>query len=161
MPAVSVIVRPARPQDLRAISQYAGELVRLHHRFDEKRFMLIPNVESGYEWFFGRELSDPKVVILAADQDGEIVGYAYGRLEERDWNSLLDDFGAVHDIFVSPAVRGQGVGRQLMTAMLDALGERGAPRVVLHTATQNEDAQRLFKALGFRPTMIEMTREQK
>jgi RimJ/RimL family protein N-acetyltransferase len=35
----------------------------------------------------------------------------------------------------------------------------GAPRVVLHTAAKNEAAQRMFAKLGWRPTMVEMTRE--
>ena len=35
----------------------------------------------------------------------------------------------------------------------------GAPRVVLWTADKNQGAQRLFTRLGFRRTMIEMTRE--
>jgi len=35
----------------------------------------------------------------------------------------------------------------------------GAPRVVLWTAEKNDPAQRLFTRLGFRRTMIEMTRE--
>jgi ribosomal protein S18 acetylase RimI-like enzyme len=35
----------------------------------------------------------------------------------------------------------------------------GAPRVLLHTAVQNEQAQALFSKLGFRSTMLEMTRE--
>jgi RimJ/RimL family protein N-acetyltransferase len=33
------------------------------------------------------------------------------------------------------------------------------PRVMLWTASQNATAQRLFARAGFRPTMIEMTRE--
>jgi len=35
----------------------------------------------------------------------------------------------------------------------------GAPRVVLMTAWQNEPARRFFARLGFRETMLEMTRE--
>ena len=35
----------------------------------------------------------------------------------------------------------------------------GAPRVVLSTAAKNEGAQKFFEAMGFRRTMIEMTRE--
>jgi hypothetical protein len=43
--------------------------------------------------------------------------------------------------------------------MIRALAERGAPRIVLKTSTKNEAAQRLFASLGWRPTMMEMTRE--
>jgi RimJ/RimL family protein N-acetyltransferase len=44
-------------------------------------------------------------------------------------------------------------------AVAAALAERGAPRIILSTAKRNEAAQRLFARHGFRPTMIEMTRE--
>jgi RimJ/RimL family protein N-acetyltransferase len=46
-----------------------------------------------------------------------------------------------------------------MEAAIDWLRERGAPRVILWTATQNEAAQALFQRLGFRKTMTEMTLE--
>jgi len=44
-------------------------------------------------------------------------------------------------------------------AALEWLESRGAPRVVLMSASRNEGAQRLFERLGFRRTMVEMTRE--
>ena len=46
-----------------------------------------------------------------------------------------------------------------MTAALDWLRAQGAPRVVLWSAEQNATAQRLFTRLGFRRTMVEMTKE--
>jgi ribosomal protein S18 acetylase RimI-like enzyme len=73
--------------------------------------------------------------------------------------ALRGPAGVVHDIIVDPERREGGVGRKLLEAALAALAERGAPRVVLHTAAKNATAQRLFEAAGFRPTMIEMTRE--
>jgi RimJ/RimL family protein N-acetyltransferase len=46
-----------------------------------------------------------------------------------------------------------------MEAAIAWLKEHGAPRVILGTAEQNVAAQRLFARLGFRRTMVEMTRE--
>jgi ribosomal protein S18 acetylase RimI-like enzyme len=43
--------------------------------------------------------------------------------------------------------------------MCRRLERLGAPRVLLHTASQNREGQALFAKLGFRSTMIEMTRE--
>jgi ribosomal protein S18 acetylase RimI-like enzyme len=60
---------------------------------------------------------------------------------------------------VDPMARGRGIGRQLLRAIIIELTARGAPRVVLSTAARNEAAQRLFLSAGFRPTMLEMTRE--
>jgi ribosomal protein S18 acetylase RimI-like enzyme len=67
--------------------------------------------------------------------------------------------GVLHDVIVNPEHRGRGVGRLLIEAALEFFRSRGAPRVVLSTAARNEAAQRLFAGMGFRRTMIEMTRE--
>ncbi|MCL2448179.1 MAG: GNAT family N-acetyltransferase [Polyangiaceae bacterium] len=98
-------------------------------------------------------------VVLVAYRDELCVGYAYGTLEERDWNMLLDAHGALHDVFVTEVARRGGLGRRLVMAMVDELTRLGAPRVVLSTMVGNEAAQRLFRGCGFRPTMLEMTRD--
>jgi ribosomal protein S18 acetylase RimI-like enzyme len=88
-----------------------------------------------------------------------VIGYTYAGMEGFDYMSLRGPAGVLYDIVVDPGHRGQGVGRQLLDATLSALEVKGAPRVVLSTAEQNEPAQRLFASAGFRRTMIEMTRE--
>jgi ribosomal protein S18 acetylase RimI-like enzyme len=156
---MTVIVRAAEARDLPAVAALAGELVRQHHGFDAQRFMLIANVETGYARFFASELSDPDALILVAEQDGRVVGYAYARLEGRDWNALLDSCGALHDIFVSDGLRRQGVARRLVDAVRERLRDKGAPRLVLHTASKNVAARQFFATLGFRETMLELTAE--
>lgn len=156
---MSVIIRSAEVRDLPGIAALAGQLVRQHHGFDAQRFMLIPNVESGYAHFFQSELSNPDVLLLSAEHAGRVVGYAYARLEARDWNALLDACGALHDIFVSDELRRQGVARQLLEAVREGLRGKGAPRLVLHTASKNVAARQFFAAQGFRETMIELTAE--
>ena len=51
------------------------------------------------------------------------------------------------------------VGRALVGAILEAFTAREAPRVVLSTAARNETARAFFEGLGFRETMVELTRE--
>ena len=156
---MTIIIRGAEAQDLPEIGKLAGMLVRQHYEFDAQRFMLIPNVEAGYARFFLGQLSNPDTIILAAERASVIVGYAYARLEERDWNALLDAHGALHDIFVAESERRQGVARRLVDAVRERLQGKGAPRLVLHTASKNQAARAFFAALGFRETMIELTAE--
>ena len=107
----------------------------------------------------GSQLDDPEVVLLAAEADGQVVGYAYAAVEGYDWMSLRGPAAVVHDLVVDPAERRRGVGRRLLEAVLAELKRRGAPRVLLSTAERNRGAQQLFARLGFRRTMVEMTRE--
>jgi ribosomal protein S18 acetylase RimI-like enzyme len=148
-------------------------------------------IEAGYAWWLGKELRSRSAVILAAAAPsgdvgerrgsrrrlprsergsggrsftatpGKIVGYAYGRLEPRDWNLLLDACGVAVDLWVEPEARRAGLGGRLTEALVAALEARGAPRVVLSAASRNPGARRLFRKLGFRPTMLEMTRERR
>ncbi len=160
MDDASVDIRPATRADLPAIGRLGALLVRTHHAFDSQRFIAAtPQTEHAYASFLGTQLEDPDVVVLVADREGEVLGYSYAGVEGYDYMSLRGPAGALHDIVVGAAHRGHGIGRKLLDATLSALAARGAPRVVLSTAQRNEAAQRLFSRAGFRPTMIEMTRE--
>jgi ribosomal protein S18 acetylase RimI-like enzyme len=161
----SLHVRSARPEDLPSIGRLGAALVRHHHSLDPQRFFTAEHLEEGYASFLGGELGRKGSVLLAAERQdevgaGAVVGYAWGRLEGRDWASLLDACGKLHDVYVDPSARSLGAGRALCEEMIRRLTQRGAPRIVLSTAANNAPAQRLFDSLGFRRTMIEMTRER-
>lgn len=160
MTQADVVVRLAEPRDSAEVSRLAGALVRMHHAVDPQRFLLVDNVEDGYAWWLSRQLKSKNAVVLVAVEGAAVVGYAYGTVEERDWNMLLDAHGAVQDILVAEPTRRRGVGGQLLDALLSELEGKGVPRVVLSTMVGNESAQRLFRSRGFRPTMLEMTRER-
>jgi ribosomal protein S18 acetylase RimI-like enzyme len=142
------------------IGRLGALLVRTHYDFDPKRFLPVTSgTEKGYGSFLGSQLDEPNIIILVAERDEEVVGYTYAGVEGNDYMALRGPAGAIYDIIVDPAHRGQGIGRMLLDATIEALKARGAPRVVLSTAERNAAAQRLFDRAGFRRTMIEMTRE--
>lgn len=158
--ASAVTVRRAKTADMPGVGRLGAQLVRLHHEFDAERFIAASaSTEKGYSSYLGSQLEEPDVVILVAESGGDVIGYTYAGVEGWDYMALRGPAGVLYDIIVDPAHRGEGIGRQLLDATLAVLAERGAPRVVLSTAEQNEPAQRLFASAGFRRTMIEMTRE--
>ena len=154
-------IRRATEADVSALGRLGKLLVQTHYDFDDKRF--IPptsRTEQGYGSFLRTQIDDKDAVVIVAEENGEVIGYSYGTNAGHDWMSLRGPAGELHDIVVDPAHRGKGVGEQLLSAMVKALEEKGAPRVVLSTAFRNETAQRLFERAGFRRTMVEMTRER-
>lgn len=156
----AAIVRAAERADLAGIGRLGALLVELHHDFDTKRFIAAtPQTARGYGSFLGTQLAEANIVMLVAVRDAEVLGYTYAGVEGMDYMSLRGPAGVLYDIVVDPAHRGKGIGQLLLDATLAALEGRGAPRVVLSTAEQNESAQRMFAQAGFRRTMVEMTRE--
>jgi ribosomal protein S18 acetylase RimI-like enzyme len=155
-----LVIRRAGHQDLAALGRLGALLLRAHYEFDRQRFMAPrENPEAGYGWFLGTQLRDDDAAVFVAERGSEIVGYVYASLEPASWKELRDPAGFIHDVAVDEAGRRAGVATALIEAAVEWLRSRGAPRVVLWTAERNDAAQRLFSRLGFRRTMIEMTRE--
>jgi [ribosomal protein S18]-alanine N-acetyltransferase len=79
-------------------------------------------------------------VYLVADDAGEIVGYA-GLI-------AYDDEAHVSTIAVAEPRQGEGIGSQLLDALLDA-ADRRSPVVILEVRADNELAQGLYRRRGF------------
>lgn len=79
---------------------------------------------------------------VVAERDGKIIG-----------SNFLDERAAVAGvgpISVDPAVQNQGVGRQLMQAVMDRASSRGVPGVRLCQSTFHRRSLCLYTTLGFR-----------
>lgn len=160
----AIAIRAARPDDAPALGRMGTTLARLHNRLDSRRFFASDGMAEGYASWLAKEMASRKAVVLAAlsrtaRSEERIVGYAYGRLEGRDWNTLRDPAGVGVDLYVEPRARRRGAGRLLLCALARELVSRGAPRVVIQVAARNSRALELFEGLGFRRTVIELALE--
>ena len=155
-----MIIRKAERRDLESLGRLGAMLMQTHYAFDDRRF-LRPGEEAqgGYASFLGHVLDSDDETVLVAEENGAIVGYTYAALEPLSWKELRGPAGFIHDIAVAEEARQMGIGTKLMEAAVEWLREHGAPRVILWTSAQNAVAHALFRRLGFRDTMIEMTME--
>lgn len=81
----------------------------------------------------------PRRAYLTAEAGGRVVGYAG-----------LDRVGSVADVMtiaVTPAARGTGLGRRLLSALLELAD--GAEAVMLEVRADNESARSLYESVGF------------
>ena len=155
-----ITIRPATASDQEQLGRFGGALMRQHHTADPKRFIQVEHPEAGYGRFLVSQLSNPSSLVMVAEHSGAVVGYVYADVESTNWMELRGPCGVVHDIYVDESARHLGAGRELMRTAIRWIYSKGRSQVVLLTKTRNERAQRLFTALGFRPTMIEMTLDQ-
>jgi ribosomal protein S18 acetylase RimI-like enzyme len=157
---MTTTIRRAEKRDLDSLGRLGAMLMKTHYAFDRQRFIApTPDVASGYGWFLGTMLELRDACVFVAEEDDGIAGYIYVALEPLSWKELRGPAGFIHDIAVREASRRRGIAKELMNAGVAWLREHGAPRVILWTAAPNAGAQALFHSLGFRDTMIEMTKE--
>lgn len=97
---------------------------------------------------FGKRIAEKSQMypFLAAEADGEVIGYAYGsRFREREaygWAAELS-------VYLRQDVRGGGVGRLLYSALIDLLRAQNITSVYGCVTCPNEASFRLHEALGF------------
>ena len=96
---------------------------------------------------FLAELEAKHIRYVAARADDKLVGYAgmsrLGRKRPYEYE--------IHTIGVDPAYQGQGIGRKMMTDLLDYAAD-GA--VFLEVRTDNEAAIALYESLGDRKSVV-------
>ncbi len=134
-----VTVREAVDADWEAagrICYLAFATLAAHHGFPPD----FPTVDAAAQPI-RRLINHPHIYGVVAERDGRIVGSSF--LDER---SLVSAIGPVS---VDPDTQDGGVGRALMTAMLDRVAERGAPGVRLVQIAYHNRSLSLYAKLGF------------
>jgi GNAT superfamily N-acetyltransferase len=160
MPDAQILVRRATRRDLPVLGRLGALLMRIHYEFDRRRFVApVGNPEAGYAQFLGSQLDVGDAIVLVAEREGAVVGYVYAGIEPFSWKELRDAAGFVHDVVVDPEARHAGIATALMEAAAAWVHTQGVASLMLWTASPNTGAQQLFTRLGFRATMIEMTRD--
>lgn len=79
---------------------------------------------------------------LVAEAGGELVGIVHYFPHSDTWDPRPRCF--LQDLFVESSVRGGGVGRSLIEAVVEHAGREGWSSVYWHTAEDNEVARRLY-----------------
>lgn len=87
------------------------------------------------------EHAPPRVLLVAADNAGRVLGYTAAHPED----------GEMFLLFVHPAYAGHGIGRTLLTAAHDALRAADCQQAYLYTHERNEPALALYTSAGYRP----------
>ncbi len=135
-------LRPATPADVALILAFIRELAvyeRLEHEVrateDDLRKAL-----------FGER---PVVEAVIASLDGEPVGYA---LFFANFSTFLGKPGLyLEDLFVRPAARGAGIGRELLEYLARVAVERGWGRFEWSVLDWNEPSIAFYKKVGAKP----------
>lgn len=134
--------RLARPDDASAITAIYRPFVEDSH----VSFELVPPAEN--EMAARIEDTLARYPWLVAEEDGVVVGYAYGspyraRLAYR-WSAEVS-------VYLAEGARGRGVARELYERLFRLLAEQNVRTLVAGIALPNEASVRLHEKLGFTP----------
>jgi ribosomal-protein-alanine N-acetyltransferase len=119
-------VRPMRRQDVREVAE-----------IERQSYSLPWSV-----FTFQSLLRRPNAILLVSEESKGIAGYA------ALW--LAADEAELGNLAVRPGRRGRGIGRTLLSRVLEEAALRGARAVFLEVRESNAVARYLYEAFGFR-----------
>ena len=101
------------------------------------------------EWAGLREAIAGEALVLIAEVDGEVVGYAVARRPNLRRAHL-------NDIYVRPHVRQHGVAKELLAQVTSDMRARGADVLTLGVDIKNTLARTVYRRLGFREDSLRL-----
>jgi RimJ/RimL family protein N-acetyltransferase len=149
-------IRPAKPDDVPAVLPMVAKIAALHEQWDPAKFGYKPHPENMYRNWLTARSSDPRSVFLVADRNGKLVGFLIATVETEIPIYRLAEYGFIHDIWVEPEYRNEGIARQLVMLCIEKFRDLGMKQVRGDTAAANEPARNLLKSCGLRPSTTEM-----
>lgn len=148
-------VRQATPEDVPSLVALFQELDRM--QADWRVFTPRPGFydEVGVKYREAMNNADA-VVLVVVDDEGEVVGMAYG--EARTPSRFSDERALeLSGVVVRSGYRGRGVGRELVAEAARFADERGIAWVELKSFAPNRGAMEFWEELGFAPRVVQLT----
>jgi GNAT superfamily N-acetyltransferase len=137
-----VTVRPIRPDDVPAVVALVRELADYEKALHEARL----TEEQLSAALFG---DSPALFGHVAEDGGQVVGMALWFLNFSTWRGTHGIY--LEDLYVSPAHRGSGLGRELLRTLAAVCVERGYSRLEWSVLDWNAPSIEFYKAAGAVP----------
>ncbi len=150
-------IRFANTDDIPRLLNLLRQVERVHH---DIRPDLFRDGGEKYEPETLKELlKDVNRPVLAAVEDGVVVGYAFCVLEETAGDPARLDRKELYldDLCVDTSVRGKGVAKQLWQETVDLAKQLGCDAVTLNVWEGNDRARKFYENCGLtvRKTFLE------
>jgi GNAT superfamily N-acetyltransferase len=143
-------LRLATEQDIPVIVDLWMRMMHEHEGFEE-RLELTRLAPAAYQSYLLMHSGKEKSHVAIAENDEGIQGFCCAYVSQNLPMFAPQQFGYVSDLFVVPALRGQGVGTSLVNHAREWFTSRGIRNMQLQVYTQNEKGLGFWKAKGFKP----------
>jgi len=140
------MIRPANPEDLHRLvdlSLAAFESVTWQRAVD-REFGPLQGLDWRERWKRRVAKAFLEQTFLVLEEEGNILGYVCGTVDRHT------SLGHIDILAVDPAAQGQGHGRSLLRGMEEHFQANGAAFVSLEALVDNEGANSLYGAEGYR-----------
>ena len=139
---MNLVLRFATPEDVATILRFIRELAEFEREADK----VVATEALLHEAMFGER---PVAEAVIAERDGEPLGMALFFHNFSTWTGWRGLY--LEDLYVTPAARGSGVGKALLSHLAAIAVDRGCSRFEWAVLNWNQKAIDFYKAMGAEP----------
>lgn len=141
-------IRKAQEKDIVRINDLLKQVNKIHHIGRPDLFNLGTKYTSEQLAEIIRDEKRP--ILVAADQDDTVIGYAFCIFQQHIDDNILTDIKTLYidDLCVDKNHRGQHIGKHLYNEVLAFAKENHCYHVTLNVWQLNEDAMKFYQACG-------------
>lgn len=150
-------IRAANEKDINSINRLLLQVLTVHHNGRPDLFK--PNARKYTDAQLKDILNDAsKPVFVAADDNGNVLGYAFCIFQQHINDNILTDIKTLYidDLCVDESKRGMHIGRQLYEYVLSYAKQNGCYNVTLNVWACNENAVKFYDSCGLKPQKLGM-----
>lgn len=151
-----MIIRPATVDDVPAVLPMVAQICALHESWDPAKYGFRDNPAEMYRGWLAARAADPRGVFLVAEREGGLAGFIVGTTDSEIPIYRIKEYGFLHDLWVEPAYRHEGIARQMVMLAVERFRAIGVKQIRLDIAAANDPARELFISCGFRISTMEM-----
>lgn len=112
-----------------------------------------------YNKLFTESISHDERLILVAESDSVIAGFAYAEIEHSSDDCVEAPYASLELLGVDPRWRGKGIAKALIETVEDWARNKKMKAIQLAVAQENVSALKLYESLGYRTVMRKMQKE--
>jgi len=147
-----------------AVLPMVRAICELHVQWDAQRFDIRPEVIDLYERWLPQRASDPESIFLVGEtvevDSKRLVAYLVATIEDSIPIYWTARCGWIHDTWVQPPFRRQGLARALVQEAVGRFKSMGITQIRGETAIANDASRAMLRSLGWRDGTIEMMTQQ-
>lgn len=150
-------IRKAKTADLEGIKSLLLQVLTVHHNGRPDIFK--GNCRKYTDEQILKIIADDNTpVLVAADEDDSVMGYAFCIFLQHTDSNILTDIKTLYidDLCVDENIRGRHIGSSLYNAVLDFARENGCYNVTLNVWSCNKSAMKFYEKMGLVPQKIGM-----
>ena len=148
-----MLIRKAEKKDIGDVIKLGIDFLNYHKNFDPY-FAPSNNIKNLYKKYFSKYLNSKNKLLLVAQQDDNIIGFATADIQKGSELFRIKLTGLIEYIFVTDGHRKQGIGDEFLKEVLKWFKIKKIKYITISVHSENKIGRKAWRKYGFKEFII-------